>query len=132
MEKRNLESLNRVELAGTVGNRSIERVGDTCVARFSLATQLRYAAKDGTEVIETTWHNVTAWLSPGIKDFSLLRKGAAVRVTGRIRKARFTDSEGGERIFTEIYAQTLDIIGQTFTQIGDPDEADTIVIPQSL
>ena len=55
-----MEQLNKIELRGNVGNIRVQAVGENEVANFSLATNFAYKSKDGTPVIETTWHNITA------------------------------------------------------------------------
>lgn len=56
-----MEQLNRLEIRGNVGNVNILKVGETRVAHFSVATNFAYKGRNGEPVIETTWHNVTAW-----------------------------------------------------------------------
>ena len=56
-----MEQLNRIELRGNVGNIKLQTVGDKLAARFTVATNYAYKDKDGSAVIETTWHNINAW-----------------------------------------------------------------------
>ena len=45
-----MEQLNRIELRGNVGNVRLSNVGESLVARFSLATNFMYnTGSDGTE-----------------------------------------------------------------------------------
>lgn len=105
----NLEYLNRVELRGIVGhNPKICDVGDTQIARFSLATNLSYRDKDGALVEETSWHPITAWKGKNITDFGNIKKGAAMTVIGRIRYIRYTDANGCDRQVTEIIASRVE------------------------
>ena len=57
-----MEQLNKVELKGVVGSVRLQKIGNnTQVANFTVATSLAYKDKAGCLIIETTWHNVTAW-----------------------------------------------------------------------
>ena len=49
------------------------------VANFSVATNHCYTAKDGCQVIDTTWFRIVAWESDTIKNLGQLQKGAAVQ-----------------------------------------------------
>ena len=82
-----MEQLNSVTLRGIIGNARIQNIGDT--------------------------HQVTAFKSDRMPDFSALVKGAGVEVKGRLRNNRFTDSNGVERTVTEILASQVSVIGGT-------------------
>ncbi|MBR5158463.1 MAG: single-stranded DNA-binding protein, partial [Bacteroidaceae bacterium] len=90
-----------------------QNIGDTEMARFSVATDHAFKNRSGEAVIETTWHQVTAFKSDRMPDFSALVKGAGVEVKGRLRNNRFTDSNGVERTVTEILASQVSVIGGT-------------------
>ena len=102
------EFLNRVQLRGRVGHDpKIITIGDTQMARFSLATTVDFRDKNGELCQETTWHNVTAYESPLVMPLENIKKGVDVELTGRLRAVRFTDSSGAGRIITEVYVQQL-------------------------
>ena len=103
-----MEFLNRVEVQGIVGSVSVSRIGDTKVARFSVLTETWYTSKDGTNVIESTWFNVSA-LNAG-PEADRIAKGCAVNVKGRMKTFRFTDASGAERVCYEIVARELSIL----------------------
>lgn len=105
-----MEQLNKVELRGVVGSVRIQNIGDTQMARFSVATNYCYKNNSGEAVIETTWHQVTAFKNDKMPDFSSLTKGANVEVKGRIRNSRYTDSNGEERTMTEIIASEVKVL----------------------
>ena len=103
------EFLNRVELRGRVGHDpKITNVGESQVARFSLATNEAFRGKNGDLREETTWHNITAWAGRNIMDFRQIRKGCFVSLTGRLRNTRFTASDGSERTLVEVIAGRLE------------------------
>lgn len=106
-----MEDINRIELQGQVGHDArIVKVGETTVARFSLATTEIYRDRDGLTRAETTWHSVTAWQGKNMPDFKSITKGCAVHVVGRLRQSRYTAIDGEEKIFYEVLAGSIDIV----------------------
>ena len=108
-----MEQLNSVTLRGIIGNARIQTIGDTEMARFSVATDHAFKNRSGEAVIETTGHQVTAFKNDRMPDFTALVRGAGVEVKGRLRNNRYTDSNGVERSITEILASQVSVIGGT-------------------
>lgn len=104
-----MEQLNKVELRGIVGNARTQKVGNQSVTRFSVATDYIFKATDGTPVVETTWHNCTAWTDTA-PDAVRLERGKGVHLTGRLRAQRYVDANGIDRHNVEIIVQTLEIL----------------------
>ena len=52
-----MEQLNSVILRGIIGNARIQNIGDTEMARFSVATDHAYKNRSGEAVIEVTCYN---------------------------------------------------------------------------
>lgn len=105
-----MEQINKIELRGNVGSIRIQNVNDTKVARFTVATNYAMKKRDGTAVIETTWHFVTAWEGKNIADLDQIMKGSKVHLTGRMRSQKFNDIHGEEKYSYEVYAQKLDVL----------------------
>lgn len=105
-----MEQFNKIELRGNVGYVRLQNVNGKNVAHLSVATNYVYKGRNGEPVIETTWHNVTAWENKGIPSLSSIDKGAKVHVIGRIRSQRYTDSDGIERTSYEVLASQLFIL----------------------
>ena len=105
-----MEQLNRIELRGTVGSIKTQEISGANVANFTVATNLAYRDKDGCAIIETTWHNVTAWESKDIQNLDRIEKGSKVHLVGRIRNQRFCGSDGVERAIYEVVARTVELI----------------------
>ena len=97
-------------MRGNVGNVRKSEVGESKVARLSVATNFIYKGKDNEGVVETTWHNVVAWSGKGMPDFTAITKGAPVYVTGRIRTSRFTGSDGTEKTVYEVVASKIEVL----------------------
>ena len=104
-----MEFLNRIEIQGIIGMSKITPVGDTRVARFSVCTETSYSGTAGI-VIDCCWFNVSAWESEKITCLDQLEKGKAVRVCGRVRVQRYTDSEGIERQCWEVVAREVKLM----------------------
>ena len=105
-----MEFVNKIEIWGIVGSTSIQKVGDTRLCRFSVVTEFAYKGNDGTNIIESTWLNVTCWQSDKITCLDQLGKGKIVRVLGRVRVQRYTDETGAERNCWEVLAHKLEIM----------------------
>ena len=103
-----IEQLNRIEVRGNVGTVNILKVGQRRVAHFSVATDFIYKGRNGDAVIETTWHNVTAWEGKNIPNLDFIKKGSPMKVCGRMRSQKYTGSDGIERISYEIVASSVE------------------------
>lgn len=106
-----MEQLNRVELRGIVGSARISEIGGSRVAHITLATSRIFRDRSGGAVIETTWHNVTAWEGPNCCCLDLIERGSRIHLTGRLRVQRYTGADGEQRSVTEIMAERMELIG---------------------
>lgn len=105
--------MNRVELRGRIGqDPRIARVGNSSVARFSLATSEIFKDRNGELREETTWHNIAAWSGRNIEDFGNLKKGVLVSVVGRLRNVKYTSDDGGEHQYMEVLANRLGVVSE--------------------
>lgn len=105
-----MEQINRIELRGHVGSVNTRVYPQGKVSHFTVATNYVYKDKNGTPVIEPTWHNVTAWETKGIADLDSIQKGSKVYVTGRLKIQKFTGADGMERTSAEIQASRVVVI----------------------
>ena len=105
-----MEQLNKIEIRGIVGSVYVKDFTNAKVANISVATNYTYNAKDGSVVVETTWHSVVAWEGKDIQNLSQLKKGAYVYIVGRLRNRKYTTPDGMERIAYEIIANKVEII----------------------
>ncbi len=104
-------TLNRVELRGNVGAdpKVTNLEGGVSVVRFTLATHESFKGRDGQFKEETTWHNIAAWSSKGMMDFSKVRKGAFLEVVGRLRYYKYIAKTGEEKFSCEIVALKMSL-----------------------
>lgn len=105
-----MEQLNKVELRGVVGSVRLQKIGNTQVANFTVATSLAYKDRSANPIIETTWHNVTAWEGRDVQHLKELERGRNLHIIGRIRNQRYSTSDGTERSCIDILANKLEII----------------------
>ena len=105
-----MEQICKLELAGVVCRSTITPVGDSKVARFSLATNYTYNGKDGGIIIDTTWFSCTAWEGENMPDLNQIQKGSKVHLIGRVRMQRYTDADGIDRQIWEVICSSLEIV----------------------
>lgn len=106
-----MESINKYEIKGTVGNVRVQKFEDTQVANMSVVTNYIYKGRTGTPMVETFWMNVCAWQGKGMpEDFDSIRKGDIVHAKGRLRDRDYTAADGSLRHITEMIADSLDVI----------------------
>lgn len=105
-----MEQLNRIELRGNVGSIKLQTYEGTMMAHLTLATNVAYKDRDGSAVIETTWHNISAWEGRGVQNLENIVKGSKIYVQGRLRTQKFTGSDGLEHTVTDVLASRLVLI----------------------
>ncbi len=107
-------SVNKVILVGNVGKDPEVRHLDTgvAVANFSLATSESYTAKNGEKVSTTEWHNIVLWRKLAEIAEKWIKKGDQLYIEGKIRTRSYDDKEGNKRYMTEIYGDTLRMLGK--------------------
>ena len=107
-------SINKVILVGHVGKDPEVRHLDStsAVANFTLATSETYTNKSGEKVTNTEWHNIICWRGLATVAENYVRKGAQLYIEGRIRTRNYDAPDGSKRYITEIYADTLQLLGK--------------------
>ena len=105
-----MEQINRIELLGIVGNTRFQRINDRLMARFTVVTNRAYKNKEGAPVIETQWHNVTAFEGKHVRNLDCLEKGCAVHLFGRLQIQRVTAEDGSDRTYVDIICNKLSIL----------------------
>ena len=105
-----MEQLNKIELRGVVGSVRLQTYEDSRMARINLATNYAYKDREGTAVIDTTWHNVVAWEGRNIQGLERINKGTKLYVCGRLRYQKYIGVDGVDRIATDVLANRLAII----------------------
>lgn len=105
-----MEQMCRIEIMGIVGSTRLYDYEGKSYAKISVATSVAYKDREGNAVIDTMWHNVTAWEGKNIRDLDKIGKGEKIHVVGRPRIQRYTGDDGIERTYSEVLASRLEII----------------------
>ncbi|HNY04974.1 MAG TPA: single-stranded DNA-binding protein [Candidatus Egerieousia sp.] len=107
-------SVNKVILLGNVGKdpevRHLE--SGASVANFTLATSERFKDRSGAAQEKTEWHNVVCWRALADIVEKYVKKGTQVYIEGKIRTRNYTDQNNQTRYVTEIYADSLQLVGR--------------------
>ena len=102
-----LLKIARLAVVGSVGNGATLRL-------FSDIKGVKYTEgrnKAGENYVEATWHHVEAWEGQSnIADFSKITKGCWVRVVGRIKNNKYTNSENVEKYTVDVVANRLEVV----------------------
>ena len=105
-----MEHLNRIEVRGVVGTIRLQTVDGKKVARITLVTNRAYRGREGEPIIESTWHNISAWESRDITGLENIQRGDKLWIVGRVRNQHYTGSDGVERNSSDITASKLQFI----------------------
>jgi single-strand DNA-binding protein len=106
-------SINKVILIGNLGGDPEVRYTPSGrpVANFNIATTENWTNKDGGKEERTEWHRIVAWGRLGEICGEYLHKGKQVYIEGKLQTRSWEDRDGNKRSTTEIYAQTMQMLG---------------------
>lgn len=117
----NMEFLNKVELKGIIGSIKPTVVSDTNIIYFTVCTQYFHKDKNGSIIIEDTWHQC----SYSTKNDFPFKKGDTIHLVGRIKQSRYMDSSSNERIMNTIVVDHYLLDENKLSKYyGDEDKAD--------
>ena len=105
-----MEQINKIELRGIVGSVRLQHINDKEMAKFTVVTNRAYKNKEGAPVIETQWHNVTAFEGQNVQDLDKIVKGCAVPLTGRLQVQRYNGIDGRERTAVDVICSRLTLL----------------------
>jgi single-strand DNA-binding protein len=100
-------TLNKVMLIGHLGDdvKMHYFKADSCIGRFSIATNEVYINKEtGEKITSTEWHNIVVRNKAAELCEKYLSKGDKVYVEGRIKSRQWTSEDGTTKYTTEIQA----------------------------
>ena len=109
-----MPGVNKVILIGNLGRDPELRYlpSGQAVTKFSLATGSRWKDKDGQWQDRTDWHNIVAFGKTAEICNEYLKKGRQVYIEGRIQTRSYDDRDGNKKWFTEIVAQSMQMLGR--------------------
>lgn len=104
--------VNKVILLGRLGSDPELRYTQnrTAVCTLKLATNERRKSPEGEWVEHTEWHNVVAFGKTAENCNNYLKKGRMVFVDGKIQTRKYQDSDGKDKYWTEILANSVQFI----------------------
>ena len=108
-----MEQLNRIQIRGVVGGVKTQIINDRLMAKFTVATNYAYKNKEGVPVIETTWHNVTAFESKNNNGLDKIAKGSRIDVIGRLQIQKYEAADGMEKTFVDVLASKVMLLPDT-------------------
>ena len=97
-------------MLGIVGSVRMQYVNDRQMAKFTVVTNRAYKNKEGAPVIETQWHNVTAFEGKNVRNLDRLSKGCGVHLWGRLQIQRYSGEDGSERTYVDVMCSKLIIL----------------------
>ena len=121
-------TLNKVMLIGHLGDdvKMHYFKADSCIGRFSLATNETYINKEtGEKITSTEWHNIVVRNKAAEICEKYLSKGDKIYVEGRIKSRQWTADDGTTKHTTEIQAIE-------FTFLQTKKSADASKVNQSV
>ena len=104
--------INKVILLGRIGqDPEVKTVGETKVAKLSLATSESYKDKQGNKVENTEWHNLEIWDGLAKIAESYLKKGSQIYIEGKIKTDKWETDTGEKRSAVKIRVTSLTMLG---------------------
>ena len=104
--------VNRVELMGLLGaDPNIRKFNNGKVkADLRVAVNENYKKSNGEWVMNTQWHNVTAWGKLAYEVEAHLIKGSRVHVIGKLNNREYRNKAGVTKCVSEILIQQIHIL----------------------
>ena|SRR5271170_5717053 len=94
-----------------------------CIANFSIATGKSWTDKaTGEKKTETQWHRVVLFQRLAEVASEYLKGGSKVYVEGTLKTRKYTDKTGCDRWTTEVYAQGLQMLGDSKSDVESTAE----------
>jgi single-strand DNA-binding protein len=115
-----MADINKAILIGRLGrDPEVRNVGDSQVARFSVATSRQWTDKAGQKQERTQWHNCQAWGKLAELAQRFLAKGRRVYIEGEIEYREY-EKDGQKRTATEINVREMVFLDAP--PVGERDE----------
>ncbi len=129
--------INKVILVGNITkDPEIRQTSDGReIANFSIATNEKWKAKDGTPKEKVEYHKIVV-ISQGLVGIvkNYVKKGSKLYIEGQLQTRKWTDKNGVDKYITEIVLQnfnsTLQIIGNKATEEKPKEEKTTIKLEE--
>ena len=86
-------------------------MGETSVARFSIASNRKHRGRDGETREDVTYVDCEAWGRTAELVAQYLSKGSGALVEGRLKLDRWDDKDGNKRSQLRVVAERVQFIG---------------------
>jgi len=100
------------------------------VCDFTLATNRSYKIADQKYENEVSYFDIEAWARLGAACAQNLKKGRGVRVVGRLKQDRWTDTEGKTHARVKVVAEHVEFKPMSKTDHEDPKKAEGVFIEE--
>jgi single-strand DNA-binding protein len=105
--------MNTVKLIGHVGREvNVKEFANSKMVSFALATNESYINKNKEEVKSTEWHYIVAWGPLAQRCETLLEKGKAICVEGKINYRQYQNKDNQHVRVAEIVAAKIEEISK--------------------
>jgi single-strand DNA-binding protein len=125
-------TLNKVMLIGHLGDEVKLHYfsADSCIGRFSLATNEVYIKKEtGEKIVSTEWHSIVVKNKAAEFCEKYLSKGDKIYVEGRIKSRQWQAEDGSTRNITEIQAVDFTFLNtKKDSAANKPNQTETLKI----
>ena len=104
--------MNKSILHGNVGkDPEVKTIGESKVAKFSLATNKTFKNASGEKETKTEWHNIILWGKLAELAEKYVTKGSQLIVVGEITYRSYTNKDGATVYVTEIVGNEMHFTG---------------------
>ena len=104
-----METINKIELKGTVGTVSKSNISGHGFANFTLKTKRVVKPNDGGEpYVEVEWHSCEAWDDKYTdNDLTKVVKGEPLHIIGRLRYQSYVDKDGLNKLIPIVLVKQI-------------------------
>lgn len=116
----NTSMKNKVQLIGNLGGdpELKDLSNGQHMLRLSLATKERFKGADGEWKEDVQWHPVVVWGKQAERLSTLVRKGSALLVEGRLVHRKYETKEGEKRFSTEVVLTEFQLMGSVKAEVN--------------
>ena len=110
-----MRGVNKVMIIGRLGAEPDvhQFANGNRVTNISVATSNQWTDANGQPKESTEWHKIKLFNRLGEVAAEYLNKGSKVYIEGSLRTRKWTDDNGLDRYITEIYASSMQMLGNS-------------------
>lgn len=129
-----MRGVNKVIIVGHLGaDPDVHQFPDgNRVTSISVATSSQWTDQNGQAKEATEWHRVKLYGRIGDIAAEYLRKGGKVYIEGSLRTRKWIDDHGTNHYVTEIFASSMQMLGNSINSDPVAQEVNTPQVKQPL